>query len=327
MTRTPAADATIFVAIPCYRDKELLPTLRSLLEAATEPGRVSIGICLQIDQERDLEDFRGLAQIPRMRVRCFDARSAPGLGWARSEAHALRRHENYVLQIDSHMRFHPGWDVTLIECLAACPSERPVLSTHPAPYRPDDPSWPRQCETRALSGVRFAANGMAMLRARQGSCEAPTLSYFLAGGFVFASSCFFNEVPHDPRIAFNGEELGYSLRAFTHGWEAFAPHRCVVHHYYNRQNAPRYTDDHPEWYRHEMISMLRLHHLLGSRVPLACDITAGLDGRYGLGGRRSRREFELLANLDLSSFTTRASNSTVMIRDERPNGVNDEHNQ
>lgn len=306
MTRTPDADATIFVAIPCYRDNELLPTLRSLTEAAARPERVSIGVCLQIDQERDLEDYRGLSQVPRARVRCFDARSAPGLGWARSEAHALREHEDYVLQIDSHMRFHPRWDVELIECLAACPAERPVLSTHPAPYTPNDPSWTRRCETRALSGVRYATNGMATLLARSASRDAPTPSCFLAGGFIFASSRLFDEVPYDPWIAFDGEELGYSLRAFTHGWQAFAPHRCLVHHYYHRKDAPRYTDDHPEWRHQEAISMMRLHHLLGSTIPLARSVIAGLDGRYGLGTLRSREEFERRADLDLSAFTTRS---------------------
>jgi hypothetical protein len=43
--------------------------------------------------------------------------------------------EEYILQIDSHTRFRPGWDTTLVALEARCPSPRAVLTTYPLGYR------------------------------------------------------------------------------------------------------------------------------------------------------------------------------------------------
>ena len=60
---------------------------------------------------------------------------AAGPCWARHLAQGLWQGEDYFLQLDSHMRFRPGWDVYLLETLRRCPSARPVLSTYPIGYR------------------------------------------------------------------------------------------------------------------------------------------------------------------------------------------------
>jgi hypothetical protein len=38
------------------------------------------------------------------------------------------------MQIDSHMRFAPGWDDELLDALVACDSPQPVLTTYPLQY-------------------------------------------------------------------------------------------------------------------------------------------------------------------------------------------------
>ncbi len=47
--------------------------------------------------------------------------------------------EEYYLQIDSHMRFAPGWDEQLIHWLAACEQQaqfgKAVLSTYPPDFQ------------------------------------------------------------------------------------------------------------------------------------------------------------------------------------------------
>lgn len=48
---------------------------------------------------------------------------------------APRKHvPRYVMQIDSHMRFAPGWDDELLDALVACDSPQPVLTTYPLQY-------------------------------------------------------------------------------------------------------------------------------------------------------------------------------------------------
>jgi len=44
-------------------------------------------------------------------------------------------------------------------------------------------------------------------------------------------------VPYDPTIDTEGEEVCFSARAWTHGWEPFAPSKCILHHYYHRPSA------------------------------------------------------------------------------------------
>ena len=294
----------IFVAIPCYRDEELQATLRSLFSEAVDPERIAVGVCLQIIPEIDAPIFRGLAKLTGVRVRSYDARTVPGLGWARQVAHSLRKDEEFVLQIDSHMRFHRGWDADLLRMLKNCPSKKPVLSTYPAAYIPEDPL---ECYTPVITQAQFFDNGMSFFEGESFELQEPTRTPFLAGGFAFAPAALFDDVPCDPHIGSSGEELGYSLRAFTHGWDFFAPHRCLIHRHYVREHAPRPSDDNADWREHEQLSMLRLHRLFGSPQELSPEVAIGLDGPYGLGAIRTRMEFEQFARIDFSELRWRSA--------------------
>ena len=75
------------------------------------------------------------AQIREVRM---DYREATGPCKARALAQRLWAGEEYFLQIDSHMRFSPGWDAQLVQWLrqaeASSASGRAVLSTYPPSY-------------------------------------------------------------------------------------------------------------------------------------------------------------------------------------------------
>ena len=78
----------------------------------------------------------------------FPCSAAQGPAWARSQAQRLHRGEAFVLQIDSHCRFAPGWDALLLRMLQACPSQKPMLTTYPPGYHL--PNFVRgQCPTHA----------------------------------------------------------------------------------------------------------------------------------------------------------------------------------
>jgi hypothetical protein len=67
---------------------------------------------------------------------------------------------------------------------------------------------------------------------------------FTAAGFLAADARLLHEVRFDPLLdyLFDGEELLYTVRAWTHGWDFFSPSRSVVYHHYERHNGPRYWD-------------------------------------------------------------------------------------
>lgn len=69
---------------------------------------------------------------------------------------------------------------------------------------------------------------------------------FAGAGFQLSSADVLLEVPFDPRLdmLFVGEEILYSARLWTHGWDLFGPDMNLVWHRYNRR-GPCFTAQAP----------------------------------------------------------------------------------
>ena len=140
--------ATIFVSIPSYRDPECQKTVRDLYAKASNPSRVYVGIASQHDTSNDAVEtselygqllpgvgVRASSQpqhhllAPRGNVRLLSVHYSVATGpcYARTLSQSLYRGEEYVLNIDSHMRFRANWDSFLISSL-----EETHLHYHPA---------------------------------------------------------------------------------------------------------------------------------------------------------------------------------------------------
>jgi len=61
-------------------------------------------------------------------------------------------------------------------------------------------------------------------------------SPFVGAGFQLSSADVLIEVPFDPHLdmMFVGEEILYSARLWTKGWDMYAPDMNLVWHHYNR---------------------------------------------------------------------------------------------
>lgn len=61
-------------------------------------------------------------------------------------------------------------------------------------------------------------------------------SPFAGAGFQLSSADVLLDVPFDPKLdmMFVGEEILYSARLWTKGWDLFAPDINIVKHHYNR---------------------------------------------------------------------------------------------
>ena len=59
---------------------------------------------------------------------------------------------------------------------------------------------------------------------------------FAGAGFQLSSADVLLEVPFDPKLdmLFVGEEILYSARLWTRGWDLFGPDMNLVWHRYNR---------------------------------------------------------------------------------------------
>ncbi|MBF0311340.1 MAG: hypothetical protein HQL56_17630 [Magnetococcales bacterium] len=292
----------IFVSIASYRDTECFPTLSDLFDKAAHPERIFVGVLRQLAPEDD-EAYRATPDRPgQIRNITVDASESLGVCWARHRIqNELWAGEEYYLQIDSHTRFEAGWDETLTGLLERCPSPKPVLSTHPNRYTPPDQlaayGYP------ILTAKRFDDNGILIPAAShyhplQAKPEAPYPAAFVGAGFLFGDARLVREVPYDPYIYFQGEEISLSARLWTHGFDLFGPNEVVLYHDYTTDRGRRrHWSDHVDWPMLNRRSMARVLHLLGAVPSTDAEVLQELD-RYGLGQARSLEAYQVFADVD-----------------------------
>lgn len=299
MHATSSAD-TIFVSIASYRDPDCQNTIRNLFEQATYPERVFIGVCLQVAPE-DADSYSIEPPRPsQIRVDPVDAADSKGACWARSRVQKLWRGEDYFFQVDSHMRFVPGWDEKCITMLAQCEGSNPVLSTYPLIFTPPDQYAEPALATMHVAGfddTGIICNGSSLSPIEQAP-PTPQPSAFIAAGLLFASARIINEVPYDPHLYFWGEEISLAVRLFTHGWNIHQPNQVLAFHDYTiRPARPRHWENRTDWSSLNERSRRRVAHLLNITATNNADDLIDFD-RFGLGDVRTVADYERFADVD-----------------------------
>ncbi|ELY4857293.1 GlcNAc-transferase family protein [Cronobacter sakazakii] len=307
--------STLFVSIASYRDPELIPTLKDMLQTAAYPERLHISVCWQDDN--DIKQFlnQGFTVVfvegmdngalyklsfagVVIEVISLHYYASQGACWARHMAETRFNGEDYFLQIDSHCRFIENWDqemINMVEELRSS-SPKPVLSTYPPPYDPDN-SEDRKRYISRLIFREFTPQGIVMLSSRTVTSPSPLRCGYLAGGFIFADGSFVKEVPNDPHIFFAGEEIAMAARAWTNGYDIYCPHKILLWHFYGRRQHPKVWADHSNqakatgsvtlaWWERDQIAKQRVRTLLGLEQP-PCEM-----GKYALGSVRDFHSFE-----------------------------------
>jgi len=288
-------DSRIFISLAAYRDPELLPTVRDALANARHPERLAFGICWQRAATDD--DLREFAADSRFRILDVPYVESRGVCWARHEIQQLLRDEDFYFQIDSHTRFAEGWDEQLLTMFGDLGDERAVIGSYPPSYKPGFDGYRNDRNPNRMTISRFHPDGNVCLEPK-GVLDYEQLSRafparFASGGFMFASARLPRAVPYDPSFYFSGEEIGYTVRAFTHGFNLYNPHRAVIWHYYTRQGSLRHWDDHQQAPRSQEPAR-RLRQLLGQADE-------GVDlGPYGLGAARTLADYRNWAGVDVA---------------------------
>ena len=299
-----------------YRDPETFMTVSDLLAKAKYPERVYVGILSQIDRRTEFKFLSSFGR--RIRQEVMDFRDSKGVCWARSRILTkLREQEEYVLQIDSHSRFKPGWDETLLNMYSQLGKRNAVISYYPPNYTPNKPINYNENpyiyflikEFRDPGIPRFSSG--ILPRAVKPIKECGTIG--IAGGSIFAHRSVFDTVPYDPNLYFFGEEPSYALRLYTHGIDVYAPTESYMYHYYNIMDRTNVRDRTLHWEdhvakvnHHNRISYDRLRYLfqLGPVTNTAnlVDIE-----KYGLGTYRTLQQWE--SRLDINLKTGRIGES------------------
>ena len=288
--------STIFVQIASYRDAELVPTLRDCLAKAEHPENLRFGICWQHDETEDLSEF--LSDVS-FRVIDVPYRESSGVCWARNAIQALYAGETYTLQLDSHHRFIPAWDTALIEMLESLDSGKPLLTSYAPHYNPRKSKPPKSVPWK-IAFDQFSPDGRLLTRPSfiedPRELTQPIPARFYSAHFAFARGAFCREVKHDPLLYFHGEEITVAVRAFTHGYDMFHPHKVIVWHEYTRSYRNKHWDDHSDgtdpWYARDSVARDRIAALLGER-----DDAIKL-GEFGLGTERTLSDYEHYAGVN-----------------------------
>ena len=297
---------TIFVSVASYRDTQCLDTIKDMFAKAKHPARIYAGICEQNTASSNEScvpsEFKFHNNVRRISIPNNEAK---GPCYARYLCSTLFRDETYFMQIDSHTTFVPDWDVKVIAALKTCPSEKAVLSGYPhdvKTYKVDEPSVPVLCDSF------WNASGLpqfkAIIKGRKDFKDNPIPIPFMSGGFVFAPGQMVRDVPYDPNLPhlFQGEEILYSARAWTSGYDIFcAPINIVLHAYY-RKDEPKFWTDQKTWRTTQEASETRAKRILGLASP---KISAGSEP-YALGTARSVEQYWTFAGLDPSAKTSKS---------------------
>jgi hypothetical protein len=284
---------TIFIQIASYRDPELLATIEDCLYQAKHPENLRFCIAWQ-HCLKDKQALKKYKKDSRFKILDIPYQQTKGVCWARNQIQQHYNNEKYTLQIDSHHRFVKNWDEELIEMLEKLRSQgykKPLLTSYLPSYNPKNDPAERIGFPWQINFDRFNSEGTVFyspaIISDWASLIEPIPARFYGAHFCFTDGIFCKEVPHDPNYYFHGEEISISVRAFTHGYDMFHPHKVLIWHYYGRKEVDKHWTD----YKDKAEEMSKYTHKR-NRQLLHLD-PRNLDfGIYDLGNIRSLENYE-----------------------------------
>jgi hypothetical protein len=285
----------IYVQIPAYRDLELIPTVTDLLGQARNPKDLTVGIAWQFGPGEEGMG-QALRQLPGVQVLGITAAESQGCNWARQLLQERWDGQEYTLFLDSHHRFVPDWDESLLRMyrgLRESGVERPILTSYLPAYDPvTDPAGRIETVYRMTVAERywrmpFQLVGHPVRDWRR--LTSPTAAGYVSLHMLFAEGRFNEQVPFDPGVYFFADEVAVALRAYTHGYDLFHPHVVLGWHLYDRRTRTTHWADHPDWGARNQVSIERLRQLFSGTLM----------DEYALGTVRTISAYESYAQVTL----------------------------
>jgi hypothetical protein len=309
---------TIFVQIAAYRDPQLIPTIKNMLENAKRPKNLRLGIARQFHPEDGFDDLSEYENDKRFRILDIPYEESTGVCWARNLTQQLYKGEDYTLQIDSHMRFEKDWDDTLIKMIKLLQKKghkKPLLTGYVSSFDPENDPQGRVNEPWRMAFDRFTPEGVVFFLPETipgwKELKEPVPARFYSAHFAFTLGVFSTEVQHDPEFYFHGEEISISVRAFTHGYDLFHPHKVVIWHEYTRKGRVKQWDDDKEWHKKNTACHIKNRQLLG----VDGEVYSGDTSQF-FGTERTIRDYERYSGL---LFSKRAIQQETIDKKYPPN--------
>ena len=313
MSLNPLTGKSIFVQIASFRDSQLLPTLHDMIDRADEPENLKICICWQHSEEDEWDHLLEFEGDDRFIIIDVDAKDSKGVCWARNLIQQEYDGEDFTLQLDSHHRFVDGWDTLMknqILQLQLHGHKKPLITGYMTFFHPSltkdqwatDP-WQMRFDRFTPDGVVFfKPDGIPDWENR----TMPIPARFYSAHFCFTLGTFCEEVPHDPRYYFHGEEITIGVRAYTHGYDLFHSHTLVCYHEFSRDYRPdKHWDTYSDCTKHNKETYRLMRGLLGiDGESLSKKETYGT---YGLGKERTIADWEQYAGVRFNDRSVKQS--------------------
>ena len=290
--------AKILVEIAAYNDPEVLNTVKSAIIQADNPDRVFFSICYQSD---NIKDYANLKSIGNCRLKYLKGSEARGSCFARYLCQQMIDDEDYIFQVDSHMRFIKHWDTKMIEELLSLNDNKASISFYPPNCTEEMMNLPLDDEIfdKPTSGGIMYTEGFReddslficnnVYPIEENDKRAPARNPFISAGNFFSFSKIHKDIIHDPYMYFYGDEMPMAIRYYTNGWNNYSNNKSYVYHQYERKNQefPPVNNAMAD----EMIRYKRLLNIENENYDL---------GLFGLGKERSLKEYEMFAGIDFS---------------------------
>ena len=221
----------IFISLACYRDPEIIPTVRDAYNKAKNKHLLIFGIYAQMGEEDEKIDLSFIENQEQIRLLIKDNTKARGPSYARYIIYnKLYKNELYYLQIDSHTRFIENWDIELITMLSKL-SANSVISTYPKGYQLNRENIIPTNEKMTVLKFKKLRDGIPIFNTTTIlQDDKPKRNYFWAAGYSFCYGAIFKIIPFDPYLKnlFWGEEFLMSLRFFTNNVKIYTPNRHIL---------------------------------------------------------------------------------------------------
>lgn len=307
----PVVTGAIFVSVASYRDDECSDTVSAIFNQAERPDDIYVGVVQQNSSESNEDcldrcpECSARKESGHIRVKNFSHLDAKGPTFARYEASKLWRGEELYLQIDSHTQFIKGWDKVMREQIAMTRDPAHcVLGAYP----PTQDQY-KQMHSGGFKNMiimcanRFDVNGLPELMARIVASDGkPRKGYYCGANLICFPGKALYDVPFDPYLAylFFGEELLFSVRLWTAGYDIYAPAHPFAIHHYERKGKPKYWEDHRnfESCRKRAIQRAKYFFGLASKFEIHPDYALDLS-KYGMGKKRKLSQYLNETGIDL----------------------------
>lgn len=289
---------TIFISIANYRDDDCKNTLTNLYKTAKNPEKIFVGILSQYDLPEESCEVLNLEYPYNVRYINVPASLAKGPLFARTQIiNKLYHGESYYLMIDAHTRFIDDWDKEAkdqLNYLMQHGISKPILSTYAPSY---DNYKKNNNHTTLLCNINDGHKIPTVLHAIEIKKNEFRQGYFLSGNATFTFGKFIQDidivcVAGDLKHIFGGEEILFSILAYTHGWDIFCFAKPLFYHHYYHSKPSWYDDNkkHSDFFKVKERSEQELIRLL----------TKNPDGNK-LGKERKLEDFWKLINYNTNS--------------------------